>query len=125
MTSDLDPDRILALSYVPAGPRQGLAPWWGPGAALGMVLGGGREPMISRIKLAWWREALERLDRERAPAEPVLQALPSHVLSTGLTGAGLSEMIEGWEVLLCAEPLTPEDLRLYAEARGAVLFRHS
>ena len=125
MTSDLDPDRILALSYVPAGPRQRVAALWGLDAALGAVLAGGREPMISRIKLAWWREALERLDRERAPAEPALQALADHVLPAGVTGAGLAAMVEGWEILLSPEPLTAEELSLYAHARGGLLFRHS
>lgn len=125
MTSDLDPDRILALSYVPAGARQGLAALWALDAALGAVLAGGREPMISRIKLAWWREALERLDRERAPAEPALQALASHVLPAGVSGAELARMVEGWDLLLSSEPLTDEELSLYAEARGGLLFRHS
>jgi phytoene synthase len=124
MTSDLDPDRVLALSYIPARQRAAVEALWRLDAALGLVLAGGREPMISRIKLAWWREALERLDRKPAPAEPVLQALALHVLPAGLTGAGLSEMVEGWEVLLSSEPLTPEDLQLYARARGALLFRH-
>ena len=125
MTSDLDPDRTLALSYVRAGPRARLAALWGLDAALGAVLAGGREPMISRIKLAWWREALERLDRERAPAEPALQALADHVLPAGVTGAALAEMVEAWEVLLSSEPLGSEELSLYAEARGGLLFRHS
>src|SRR3954466_6792638 len=110
MTSDLDPDRVLALSYIPAGPRQRLAALWGLDAALGAVLAGGREPMISRIKLAWWREALERLDRERAPAEPALQALANHVLPNGVSGAKLAAMVEGWEALLSPEALTAAEL---------------
>jgi 15-cis-phytoene synthase len=125
MTSDLDPDRVLALSYIPARRRAAVEALWRLDAALGSVLAAGREPMISRIKLAWWREALERLDRERAPAEPVLQALALHVLPAGVVGTALSEMVEGWAVLLSAEALTPQDLQLYAEARGARFFRHS
>lgn len=125
MTSDLDPDRILALSYVPTARRPALEALWRLDVALGAVLAGGREPMISRIKLAWWREALEKLDRERAPAEPVLQALAVQVLPKGVSGADLAEMVEGWEALLSSEPLTAEELALYAEGRGARLFRYS
>ncbi|HEX5184625.1 MAG TPA: squalene/phytoene synthase family protein [Allosphingosinicella sp.] len=125
MTSDLDPDRILALSYVSAARRPALEALWRLDASLGAVLAGGREPMISRIKLAWWREALERLDGERAPAEPMLQALAGHVLPAGFAGAELAEMVEGWEILLSPEPLTGAELALYAEARGARLFRLS
>src|SRR3954470_5931341 len=118
MTSDLDHDRILALSYVSARRRPALAALWELDLALGAVLAGGREPMISRIKLAWWREALERLARGPTPAEPVLQALAEHVLPSGLRGAGLAAMAEGWEALLSPEPLTGDELSLYAAARG-------
>jgi phytoene synthase len=110
---------------VPAAARARLAALWQLDAALGAVVAGGREPMVSRIKLAWWREALERLGRERAPAEPVLQALAEHVLAAGVSGAELAAMVEGWEALLSPEPLTRDELSLYAHARGGLLFRHS
>lgn len=120
----LDPDRRLALTYVPTRRRAAVGALWRLDAAMGAVLAGGREPMISRIKLAWWREALERLDRERAPAEPVLSALAIHVLPAGVSGARLAAMEEGWAILLSDEPLTPADLALYARRRGAGLFGH-
>lgn len=81
--------------------------------------------MISRIRLAWWRESLEKLDREPAPAEPVLEALSHHVIPRGVTGAELAAMEEGWATLLSADPLTPEGLQAYAAARGGLLFRYS
>ena len=78
--------------------------------------------MIARIRLAWWREALERLDREKAPAEPVLQALAEHVVGRGVLGAELAAMEEGWAILLSGEPLTAEELAVYAAKRGGLLF---
>jgi phytoene synthase len=119
----LDPDRVLALSYVPARRRDAVSALWRLDAAMGAVLAGGREPMISRIKLAWWREALERLDADRAPAEPILRALAGHVLPAGVTGAELAAMEDGWSVLLSDEPLGPADLAIYASRRGAGLFQ--
>lgn len=79
--------------------------------------------MISRIRLAWWRESLEKIDRERAPAEPVLRGLSEHVLPNGISGTELAAMEEGWSALLSPEPLTTEDLQTYAAKRGALLFR--
>lgn len=125
MSLELDPDRTLALSYVPAGRRAAVGALWRLDAALGAALAGGREPMISRIKLAWWREALEKLDREPAPAEPVLQELEAHVLPAAIGGAELAGMEEGWAVLASPEALDPEALTAYARARGALLFRYS
>ena len=98
MPFDLDPDRTLALSYVPVRSRASVGALWRLDSALGAALAGGREPMIARIKLAWWREALERLDREPAPAEPVLQEAAAALLPA-ISGAELARMEEGFDDL--------------------------
>lgn len=121
----LDPDRTLALSYVPSRHRTAIEALWRLDAALGAVLAAGREPMISRIKLVWWRDSLLRLDSAPAPAEPALRAVAEHVLPRGVTGAELSAMEEGWAALLTEAALEPEELRSYAAMRGAALFRLS
>jgi phytoene synthase len=122
---ELDPDRTLALTYVPMKRRAAVGALWRLDTALGAALAGGREPMISRIKLAWWREALEGLDRERAPAEPVLNDLTDHVLPAAIRGAELAGMEEGWALLASPETLGPDELTAYARARGAALFRYT
>jgi phytoene synthase len=125
MTPDLDPDRRLALAYAPARARAGLDALWRLDVTLGAVLAGGREPMVARIRLAWWREALERLDTAPPPPEPVLRALAVHVLPGGVAGAALAAMEEGWSILLAEAALDAEALQTYAKARGGLLFRHS
>ena len=84
----------------------------------------GTDAHVSRIRLAWWREALERLDRAPPPAEPVLQGLAAHVLPT-VTGAELAEMEAGWVELLAEGALDREALARYAAARGGWLFLYS
>lgn len=120
----LDADRLLALSYVPGARREALGALWRLDASLGSVLAGGREPLLSQIKLTWWRESLERLDHASPPAEPILEALARYVLPFGVTGAALAMMEEGWSVLLSQEPLSEADLTRYSAARGT-LFQHS
>ena len=122
MSLELDPERQLALAYVPAARRGALSTLWRLDVTLGSVLVTGREPLISRIRLAWWREALEKLDRERAPAEPMLQAAAGDLLTAGLTGAELAAMEQGWAALLAPEALTADDLSRYAAERGGRLF---
>jgi phytoene synthase len=119
----LNPDIQLALGSAPEAVRPAMLALWGLDEALGKVLATGREPMISRIRLAWWREALERLDREPAPQEPVLRAVAEHVLPRGLTGAALGEMEEGWGAVLHDRPVGGDELDLYARRRGGLLFR--
>ncbi len=123
--TDLDPDRRLALAYVPPARRPAVEALWRLDVALGSVLATGREPMVSRIRLAWWREALERLDREPPPAEPLLQALARHLLAAGVGGAELAEMEAGWSRLLIPGRLSAADLAGHAAQRGGRLFRLS
>ena len=125
MTPDLDPDRRLALAYGPARARAALEALWRLDVTLGAVLAGKREPMVARIRLAWWREALERLDTAPPPPEPVLQSVAAHVLPAGIAGASLAAMEEGWSILLAEESLDAEALQAYARLRGGLLFRHS
>jgi phytoene synthase len=121
---DLDPDRRLALAYAPATARPALEALWRLDAAFAAILATGTQPMISEMRLAWWREALERLDTAPPPAEPVLQALAAHVLPS-VTGTELAAMEEGWLMLLSDAALTGDELARYAELRGGLLFTYS
>lgn len=120
--ADLDPDRTLALAYVPEARRPALAALWRLDAAFAGVLTSATEPMLTRIRLAWWREALERLDREPPPPEPLLQALAAHVVSAGVAGAELAAMEEGWEAIVAPGALAAEDMATYGRMRGGILF---
>ncbi|WP_114951281.1 squalene/phytoene synthase family protein [Sphingosinicella terrae] len=122
MTLDLDPERRLALAYVPAARRAAVEALWRLDVALADVLATGRDPMISRIRLAWWRESLEKLDREPPPPQPVLEAVSVHLLSAGLPGAALAGLEEGWAVLADAESLDADALETHAVRRGGLLF---
>ena len=91
---------------------------------MGAILASGTEPAISLIRLAWWREALERLDLAPPPAEPVLRGLAAYVLPA-IAGAELAEMEAGWVELLAGGTLERDALDRYAAARGGLLFRYS
>jgi phytoene synthase len=115
-----DPTWELALSYAPLERRAGLRALFALDAALGQVLRTTREPMVGQMRLAWWREALARLDNAPAPAEPVLQALAANVLAHGVTGAALAEMVDGWEPLLGT--IDAAAIADHGRLRGGVLF---
>lgn len=75
------------------------------------------QPALGAIRLAWWREALERLDASPPPPEPRLQAAAAELLPLGVTGAMLAELEDGWATLLDDEL----DIERLGE-RGARLF---
>lgn len=115
--TDLD----LALTYVPRPQRLLLADLFALDAALGQVVRTTREPMIGRIRLAWWRERLQELDEGKVPAEPQLEATARLVGATSLTGARLAELVACWEPLLDDFPWGPEVVEAVAN-RGRRLF---
>jgi phytoene synthase len=85
--------------------------------ALAEVVASSTQPALGAIRLAWWREALERLDHGRPPPEPRLQAAAAELLPRGVAGAMLAELEDGWATLLDEEP----DIERIGE-RGARLF---
>jgi phytoene synthase len=115
-----DPERLLMLAYVPADRRAALATLWELDMRLGQVVATTTEPAIGAIRLAWWRDALLRLDQAPAPAEPLLQQVAETLLPF-VSGAMLAPLAESWDALL-DDALPDEGLDAYGEARGAALF---
>ena len=114
-------DLDLALHYIPRPQRQLVADLFALDAALGNVVRTTREPMVGRIRLAWWRERLQEIDQGIVPAEPKLEAIARLVAATRLTGALLAELADRWEPLLDDFPWRGDTIGAVA-GRGASLF---
>ena len=111
-------DRVLMLRQVPADARPAFEALWQIDAAMGDVVARSTQPALGAVKLAWWRERLEELDRGAVPAEPRLHAAAEHLLPRDISGAELSQLEAGWAALL-EDKVDAERL----VARGARLFR--
>lgn len=103
--------------YWPAGLRGAFDALLDIDEAMGDVVAKATEPALAAIKLAWWRERLQELDEGKVPAEPRLQAAANELLPRGLNGLELSQLEEGWGVMLCEPPdgalLTEHGTRLF------------
>ncbi len=109
LRGELGADRALALLYVPAENRPALTALFRLSVAMGSVLRTTTEPMIARIRLAWWRERLEGLDQgEATPGEPRLEAARTLILPRGISGQDLAGLADGWERLLDPFPWSVE-----------------
>ena len=85
------------------------------------VVASSREPALGAIRLAWWREALQRLDESAPPAEPRLRAAAEHLLPRAISGGELAKLEDSWLALLEPFPWTPLTAD-WVRVRGRILF---
>jgi phytoene synthase len=116
-----DPERALAIAHAPARIRAALTTLFALDERMGAIVATTSEPMIGLMRLAWWREALEKLDKLPAPAEPLLQDIVTHILPLGVLGAALGAIEDGWSALLDEEDQVRAVAR-HGRERGRWLF---
>ncbi len=112
-----DREMWLATLHAPEPVRPALVALFALDRVLAEVPASVSEPLVGAIRLAWWREALARLDSAPAPAEPHLAAAAALLLPAGISGVALAGLTERWEARL-AEDVGEAELRT-AEAEGA------
>jgi phytoene synthase len=101
--------------------RPAFATLWNLDLAFADVVSSTTEPALGAIRLAWWRERLEELDRGVVPAEPRLSAIARQLLGRGITGEELSKLEDAWLPLLQPFPWG-EDVTEGLRLRGRILF---
>jgi phytoene synthase len=109
----------LVRLYWPVALRPAFDALFGIDDALGEVVASSTQPALGAIRLAWWRDALERLDTSVAPPEPRLQAVAAELLTRGVSGAELARIAEGWAALF-DEVRDPAAIGARGEAMFAV-----
>lgn len=121
LVQEADRDRWLATLYAPAALRPALLAVHALDLELAKVAATTTEPMVGAIRLAWWRERLQALDRGEVPSQPVLQALAADVVPRGVTGALLSGFEDAWLALADHDDERHVDLRGAAVGGAAAL----
>ena len=91
-----DRDRYLAVLYAPAPLRPALFALHGFDLELASIVVGTAEAMIGEIRLAWWREAVEAIDRGVVPAQPLLQVIAAELPARSVSGADLAALEDRW-----------------------------
>ena len=117
-----DRDRWLATLYAPAAVRPALFALHALDLELASVVVTTTDAMLGEIRLAWWREALTRLDTAPPPAQPVLAALAAYALPFGVKGQALEPLEDAFLSLLIDERLAGRALDDHLDRRGGTLF---
>ena len=117
-----DRDRYLATLYAPADVRPALFALHALDLELASVVATTTEALLGEIRLAWWREALAKLDTAPPPAQPVLMALAANALPLGVKGQALEPLEDAFLALLLDTRLAGRALDDHLERRGGTLF---
>ncbi len=123
-----DPARYHCALFAPAPARAGLFAMIAFHHELANALSRASEPMLARIRLTWWREALDEIAEGRPRRHDVVEALAAS-LNGPLIDAPLRAMIDAREAEIEAPP--PADLAAYragvaatAETLAAAMLDH-
>ncbi len=101
--------------------RPAFASLWNLDVALADVVATTSDPRLGAIRLAWWRDRLADLDRDKAPAgEPHLEAVDQFLMPV-TNGAMLSMIANAWMALLEPFPWGEEAAKGLRQ-RGELLF---
>jgi phytoene synthase len=114
----ISPEISLAIVHAAPSARDALKLIWTLDARLADILRTTTEPLIGEMRLTWWRDALDGLGEGSPPAEPLLRDLSL----SGLDGASVAPLAEGWADLLEPFPIPDEILTSFAERRGGSMF---
>ncbi|MGZ3173549.1 MAG: hypothetical protein ACXWI1_03810 [Croceibacterium sp.] len=95
LLSDLPGPQRLALSYAPPSARRATLGVLALDARLGALVRRRGEPVLTQMRLAWWRDTLSAAPPSWPAGDPVLD-----LLREWRAPAGLVPLVDGWESLL-------------------------
>ncbi|MDA1132690.1 MAG: squalene/phytoene synthase family protein, partial [Proteobacteria bacterium] len=75
LVRDGDRDRYLSIQFAPPAARPGLLAVAAFAAEIAAIPGKVSEPVMGQMRVAWWRDALDRIEARDPPHHPVALAL--------------------------------------------------
>ncbi len=111
------PIQRLALAYAPAHARPAWLALLALDTRLGQQLRVAREPILTQMRLAWWRDRLREPATSWPQGEPLLAALSNWHGQHGK----LTALVDGWEMLLGEAPLPSAALADFVAGRAAAM----
>jgi phytoene synthase len=117
-----DHDRFMTAIFAPAAARENLFALYAFNIEVAKVREAVTEPLIGRMRLQWWRDALDRLFAGETVAHAVAAPLGDAIRAASLDRMAFERLIDAREADL--EDTPPKDMRAleaYAEGTGTPL----
>lgn len=98
LVRDSDRDRFLGALFAPEPRRSGVFALLAFDHELGRTRSVTKEPMLARIRLEWWREAMAEAAGSGKPrAQPIVEVLAETIRRHGIALESLVELIDAHE----------------------------
>lgn len=117
LLASLPAPQRLALAYAPTRARPAWLAMLALDARLAQLVRAAREPILTQIRLAWWRDRLGEPSDGWPLGEPLLGALRDWQGQHG----SLIGLVDGWEILLGEAPLPQAALETFVAGRAAAM----
>lgn len=106
----------IALSYTPQTVRDRLRAFLTLDRRLGQIVAQTNEAMLGQMRLAWWRETLQKQLDERPTGDAALIAVNQHWAGEETV---LIQLVDGWEQMLAEPPMSVDNAHIFAAGRAA------
>ncbi len=116
----LKPPERLVLAYARADFRAGLGLLIAFDGRLADIVGNGREPMISQMKIAWWNDVLAKDAAHRPKGEPMLAVLND--IDSEQVVPSMQLLLDAWGLLAAHEHWNDDILSRFAHGRSQAIF---
>lgn len=120
MEAEIGAAERVALNYVPAAVRPKIASFFALDRRLAQIVAGSNEPMLGQMRLAWWRDMLQKPNQNRPAGDAVLDGVG---VSWSRSSENLLPLVDAWEIFLLAEELTDDAMVNFAVKRASPLCR--
>lgn len=114
----LPPEQRLALSYTRPDLRPALASFFALDRRFGQIVAKTSEPVMGQMRLAWWREQLEKPVGDRPAGDFLLDAVSQYWAGQE---EGMVSLVDGWEELLVIDNLTRAEAKRFCSNRARPL----
>lgn len=112
---ELPLEQKLALLHAGKSTAEQLGAFLQLDRRLGQFVSQSKEPILTQMRLAWWRDQLAKPVADRPGGDAILDDLSAHW--SGEEGV-LIELVDGWEQLLAEPPLPQSAAEGFAVARA-------
>ena len=116
-----DRDRFVCALFAPAAARESLFAVYAFDREIGRIVESMREPVLARMRLQWWRDALPRIAAASPPRHPIADSVAAAIRGHGLDPRSFDRLLDARDAQIDGPPTDMAALIVHAENTEGVV----